>query len=302
MESPPASHAAAKALDEGKPPEIELWTNRFVVHPLSRRLTTWLVPTRITPNQISCLGVVASSCAAAAYTALSWPISAFVGFGLHIGWHVLDGTDGDLARRTGRSSPNGEIVDGLCDYLSHIILYAALAAVLAGQIGGWAWALALVSGVARAIQANSFESRRRSYQHWVQGKAWLKQSLSAGATDDGRIAGPLKGLGRAYMAISRRVSAQDPELEAVLRSRLCGAAVAAASARALYSHHQAGALRSSFLLSSNARTVALFISMLATSPLYFFCYESVALSLVLVATLAQQRRRNRALLRALGQT
>lgn len=88
--------------------------------------------------------------------------------------------------------------------------------------------------------------------------------------------------------------------KAVQRSRLCGAA--AASARALYSHHQAGALRSSFLLSSNARTVALFISMLATSPIYFFCYEGVALSLVLVATLAQQRRRNRALLRALGQT
>jgi phosphatidylglycerophosphate synthase len=36
---------------------------------------------------------------------------------LHMGWHVLDGADGDLARMTGRASPQGELFDGICDYV-----------------------------------------------------------------------------------------------------------------------------------------------------------------------------------------
>ena len=61
--------------------------------------------------------------------------------------HVVDGADGDLARLTGRSSPIGEMVDGLCDYLSHIVLYLVLGWWLSGTggtfSGGAAWGLML---------------------------------------------------------------------------------------------------------------------------------------------------------------
>jgi len=247
--------------------------------------------------------VLASAFAAAAYCLIAWPIGALAGFALHIAWHVLDGADGDLARRTGRSSPTGEIVDGVCDYLSHIVLYSALAAVLSSQIGGWAWLLAAASGAARAVQANSYETRRRNYQYWIQGGSWLRQTLSVNQPSvcDRKVNPLMQRLGRAYLAVSEHVSAQDPKLDAALTLGLRGDAKTIAATRTLYRKHQAGGLRGSFLLSSNDRTVALFVSMLAGSPLYFFCYEIVGLSLLLGATLIQQRRRNAALVAALGQ-
>ena len=40
----------------------------------------------------------------------------------------------DLARLTGRSSPLGELIDGICDYASHVVLYIILVVVLAPSI------------------------------------------------------------------------------------------------------------------------------------------------------------------------
>ncbi len=53
-----------------------------------------------------------------AYAQRIWPWSARVGLALHMGWHIVDGADGDLARLTGRSSPTGELVVGPSDYRS----------------------------------------------------------------------------------------------------------------------------------------------------------------------------------------
>src|SRR5207244_1396555 len=103
---------------------------------------------------------------------------------------------GDLARRTGRTSQVGEIVDGLCDYVGQAILYAALAVVLARAIGSWAWPVALTSAVARAVQANSYESRRREYQYWGHGRPWIRQTLFA---DRLERRGVLAALGRLYL-------------------------------------------------------------------------------------------------------
>src|ERR1700741_2754546 len=74
------------------------------------------------------------------------PLSALLGRALHMTWHVVDGADGDLARITGRSSPTGEMVDGLCDYASHIVLYLVLAWLLDFQIGHVAWVITVVAG------------------------------------------------------------------------------------------------------------------------------------------------------------
>src|SRR3954447_1475144 len=152
--------------------EIDLWSNRHLIHPLSRALAAALIHTPVTPNMVSCAGAGAAAVAAACYAGLAYPWSVAAGFSAHVAWHVLDGADGDLARRTGRTSPVGELVDGICDYLGQAILYLALAAVLARTMGVWAWPLALVSALARAVQANSYESRRREYQYWGYGGSW----------------------------------------------------------------------------------------------------------------------------------
>lgn len=109
------------------------------------------------------------------YVQPQWPVAALMGLLLHMGWHVIDGADGDLARLTGRSSPYGEMIDGLCDYASHVILYVMLGILLQGRIGTIAWLPTLAAGVGRIVQANYYEVQRRQYQWWAYGTPWLRQ-------------------------------------------------------------------------------------------------------------------------------
>jgi len=289
--------STAVEAQEGKPQEIELWSNRILIHPLSRRVAGLLAPTPVTPNAVSCMGVAASAAGAFCYVALPWPAAAAAGFACQLAWHVLDGADGELARRTGRSSPSGEVVDGVCDYLAQVVLYSALALILSRTFGPWAWALAAASGAARAVQANSYESRRRTYQFWGYGRGWLRQSLGGGAREAPR--GWLGVLGRAYLAVSDRVTPPNPQLDAAMRRRLDQGGTVAAQARALYRGVQVRAIVAAAPLASNLRTMAIGASMLAGSPLYFFLFEIFGLTGVLLWSLRVQACADAALVETL---
>ena len=91
------------------------WLNAHIYHPLARLVAIRLQPTGITPNTVSVIGGLCIVAAALLYTELSWPVSVVLGLGAHLLWHVFDGADGDLARLTGKTSPRGEMIDGLCD-------------------------------------------------------------------------------------------------------------------------------------------------------------------------------------------
>ena len=71
----------------------------------------------------------------------------------------------------------------------------------------------------------------------------------------------------------------------------------AGKARALYRAAHQPIVKARSLLSSNHRTIAGFISVLAGTPLYFFLYEITVLSGAMLWFNAQQRRRNVQLLR-----
>lgn len=257
-----------------RPAELEDWLNARLYHPLSWRLARWLVPTRVTPNMVSAAGAVAIMLAAAAYS-LPWgALGAVFGLVLHMGWHVLDGADGDLARMTGRSSPRGELFDGICDYAGHIVLYVTLGIIAAGQIGGWGWALMWAAGASRIVQAAHYEGTRRQYQLLAYGTPWLA------------TAAPPKGAsGRRHPFV-------------VYYLALTGAIVprAAALTEASRNPAQHAALRSEMLaqgpqllgrisgLSANYRTLAVGAAMLAGQPFWYFLFEVVALNLLLVAS------------------
>jgi phosphatidylglycerophosphate synthase len=283
MSPGPADRSAAPS--RARPLEIEEPLNSRVIHPLSRRLVTLLIPTGITPNAVSVLGVAAAAAAAAAYALPLWPVSAVLGLVLHLSWHVLDGADGDLARRTGRSSPSGEVVDGICDYLAHIVVYGVLAWLATDMIGFWAWIMATAAGISRAVQANHYESARRTYLWWLYDVAWIRQTMGAGS------GGGLRGaLARIYLAVSGVVSAEDREME-----RLHDLAIAspqAAEARALYGRAHRPLVKFASWLGALHETQAIFVAMLAGSPVIFFVYELVVLNGVLVWSVLAQRRCN----------
>lgn len=270
-----------------RPRELEDWLNFRVFHPLSSRLARRLERTPITPNMVSVAGGLCVVAAAAAYTVPGWPLSAICGFSLHLLWHVVDGADGDLARLTGKAGPMGEVVDGLSDYISHIVLYCVLATILAPQTGfGIAWAAAVGAGASRIMQANHYEVRRRQYQWWVHDHPWLQQVPLAGAGPGGKAAASIAGI---YLSLAGSIAGQSGTLE-TLHRQTTGNAVMQARFRALASSHFRPLLASLSLLSANYRTICLGIAMLFGSPLWFFLFEIVVLNPVLFASVLAHGR------------
>ena len=150
-----ARTAALNLVRPLRPRELEDTLNHKLYHPLAWQLARLLARTPVTPNQVSVSGGLTVVCAAIAYISPLWggevwPFSAALGLLLHMAWHVIDGADGDQARMTGRTSPYGEMIDGLCDYSSHLVLYVLLGVFLAATMGPWAWAITIPAGLAHA--------------------------------------------------------------------------------------------------------------------------------------------------------
>jgi hypothetical protein len=147
--------------------------NLYLYHPLSWQLARRLAHAGNAQHGFGGRGlfvVAAGFC----YWGVPWPLGAALGMALHMTWHIVDGADGDLARVTGKSSPLGEMVDGICDYTSHIVLYVLLAFVLTRTMGaGWAWFWTLAAGASHIVQSNHVEVQRRFYQYWMYGVPWL---------------------------------------------------------------------------------------------------------------------------------
>jgi phosphatidylglycerophosphate synthase len=285
--------APLRPVEERKrhPREMEDWLNFHIYHPLANRLADLLAATPATPNMVSFAGWMLIVAAAFLYTGLSWPVSVLAAWPLHLLWHVFDGADGALARRTGKSSPLGELVDGVCDYTGHIVLYVALAAFLDDWIGGWAWLAAAFSGLSRILQSNHSETQRRTYLWRVYGVPWLKNAFAA---SEGRLhrrtlfTTIFEPLGRLYVAIAAVSSPLSERIDAMVakadspsdRDRI--ARVCKVAARR--------PLRAQTVLGPNIRTVVLGLSMAAGSPLWFFLFEILPLNLLLLWSKRLQRR------------
>lgn len=268
------------ALQPARPPELEDWLNARLYHPLSWRLAVRLAGTGVTPNMVSIAGAVAIMLAAAAYSVPFWPLSVAAGLALHMGWHVLDGADGDLARITGRSSPQGELVDGICDYVGHIVLYVTLGFIAAAQIGGWGWALMWAAGASRVVQAAHYEGARRQYQLAVYGTPWLA-TVAPSPHDAGQrhpfvvyylwLTGLIVPHTAALTAASRDPAGREP-LRIAMQAR---------------GPEMLGGMR---VLSANYRTLAVGAAMLAGRPHWYFLFEVALLGLVLAVSLVRVHR------------
>ena len=283
----------AGATSQSRPIEIEEPLNLYLVHPTARALVTLLIPTGISPNAVSALSVVMMALACACYALLPWPTGAFAGLVFHFLWHVFDGADGDLARRTGRSSPLGEIVDGVCDHLSHLILYLTLGMLLARQVGPWGWGLTVVSAASRAFQAVCYETARRTYRRWVYGVNWIRQDLEKAeaeveAKGSSRIGVWLAGI---YLGASAWVRADDSRIEALMGRILPEGGAKAAQARALCRAEVRPLVKRASWLSTNWETVGVFLTILAGSPLWFLAFQATIINLAMAAVVLGQMRR-----------
>ncbi|MBW6527664.1 CDP-alcohol phosphatidyltransferase family protein [Sphingomonas sp. RHCKR7] len=262
-----------------KPRELQGFLNRTIYHPLAHLLARALVPTPVTPNMVSIFGALMVMAAAVLYARVGTAWAIALGFLLHCLWHVVDGADGALARLSGRASPSGEIVDGLCDYAGHAVLYTLLGAAMDDRIGWVAWPIVVLAGLSRAVQSVFAESQRRTYQWWAYDVPWLQTAKSDGDGVGVRLSAlylwawhKMSGPTQVVNALVASAEADPPE-----RRRI--AQIARAEGRKL--------LPAAAALGANPRTILLGLSMIAGTPLWFFLIEIVVLNVVLVLAIVQ---------------
>lgn len=288
-----------------RPRELHDPLNHYLYHPLAWQLARRLAPTPVTPNMVSVCGGLMVVLAGVCYAGLSYPLSAALGLLLHMSWHVIDGADGDLARLSGRASPIGEMVDGLSDYLSHIVLYLILGWVLAGQtallgglFAGWhGWALIVAAGASHAVQANHVEVQRRQFQFWVYGTPWLRSSHGR----DGSATGQswAAALVSAYIGVANGMTPHALKVDAAIEAAQGDPARLAQIAEAARREAQPLLLLCK-VLGPNPRALVLGLSMFAGSPLWYMLYQTVVLNLLLAVSVRLHNAAARRIAAAIG--
>jgi len=107
------------------PKSVEDVTDRFLNRPLASRIVRWLMPTAVTPNQLTAVSCVLGFAAAATLSFGSWPALVLGALLLHLSI-VMDCADGQLARAKGLTSQWGEVFDHTSDDLTFLLVSFAL--------------------------------------------------------------------------------------------------------------------------------------------------------------------------------
>jgi phosphatidylserine synthase len=273
--------------------EIEEITNLYIIHPLASRLTRVFARLGISPNAVSLAGMALGVLAGLAYYRYADPLWAVAGFILMVAWHVMDGADGQLARLTNAQSELGKILDGICDYVTFIAVYSALAAALTPRYGGWVWALAIVAGICHSVQAAAYEVQRQEYNFW----GWDQKSAEFLPLDAGPgriVGGPLvprvaDTIHRLYVRCQVLVAGTVIAFHKKMAALLAAQPERTAFFRERYRTQFAGSVRIWSIMSANYRTLGIFIAVMAGKPLYYFWFEIVGFNLIMIFFISRQR-------------
>ena len=276
--------------------EIEEITNRYFIHPVANRLARLLARLHVRPNSVSIAGMAFGVMAGVAYYHYRDVRFAIGGFVLMVVWHIMDGADGQLARMTRSQSESGKILDGICDYVTFIAVYLALGLALGPQYGNWVWILILLSGACHAVQSAVYEVQRQDYNFWGWDQKSAELSDLRAAPAPQRIGDRLH---RLYSRVQLVAAGLDIQSRGSLTEILERRPERAASIRRSYRDRFAPATRQWSVMSANYRTLGIFVAALFGVPLFYFCFEVIGLSAILVVLLRRQGDRYAAFLNGL---
>jgi hypothetical protein len=142
----------------------------------------------------------------------------------------------------------------------------------------------LAAGISHIVQANHVEVQRRSYQWWVFGTPWLRNTHKAdGSATAGRGLGALVS---AYLALASGMTPHALRIDAATAAAQGNPERLAAIASAVRAEAPPLLLLCK-LLGPNPRAIVLGVSMLAAGhssqgPVWFFWYQTIVLNLLLI--------------------
>jgi len=255
-----------------KPRAVEEAGDIYLIRPLGYLFVQILRHTPVTPTMVSFLSVFAAWYTAWLYyrsnslggdAALAL-LAAFM-FLVH---SALDSADGQLARVTGRTTELGRIVDGFCDSLSFLAIYAAIVLSCWKRIGDYQ-VIILLFGAAgvwlHSVQSSLTEFQRTLYLYAVHGKRDIVDSnplrtIEAAKRTGAFFARLLHRLHVGYYRRQRMVLATTARLEEAVIDWLERNPGREKEMAALYERTQRPALKGWALLASNSHKIGIILA------------------------------------------
>ncbi|HHH10837.1 MAG TPA: CDP-alcohol phosphatidyltransferase family protein [Sorangium sp.] len=152
-----------------KPRAVEELIDYYWHRPLAGLLVQLLLPTPITPNQVTAISGVFSLLAGLALVAAAryhhgWALVAGLMLLCSI---VFDCADGQLARLRGSSSTLGRVLDGFMDIAAPTCVFLGQAALLlsVGAPPLWVWPVGLFTALSLVWHASAYDVGKNLYLH-----------------------------------------------------------------------------------------------------------------------------------------
>ncbi len=269
---------------DSKAPEIEDYTNRWLFHPISTRLAVALSRTWVHPNAVSFAGVIFGVLAGMNYYHYDVGNSALWAFFYMLIWHVLDGTDGHLARLTGKATAAGRAIDGLADHLVYLAVYLGMALAIYDKGNSHIIWIVLLAGAAHAIQASMLDRERQTYRFWVYSGLAGSEPLKPP-----RPKNPiLKGLHIYFQFIAEMFDSNEAVKQQAFEMKI-GPEQREKAAR-YYRKNYVDYVHVWSVLSPNFHTAAIFVFCFFQFPLGYFLFEIIAMNILLAALLVWKAR------------
>ncbi|MDP9004817.1 MAG: CDP-alcohol phosphatidyltransferase family protein [Verrucomicrobiota bacterium] len=252
----------------------------YFFHPLGSILARLAESVRLTPIQVTVIGALVGVAGGAL---LFDERLGLVAFGLLIVHGIIDSADGQLARKTGRTTELGKVLDGGAGYVTHAAIYLAIAAGVLHR-GGDAlvviW-MALATG-ATVAQAQMYDYHRTAYTSVVRDGRVLRH-------EPAKVAAWLRWLYRGYLSMQRFLIGLHTEVEAALTQRSSDGVVRDED-RARYRDHFFSPVRGWNLLGDNTRFYAIGVLACFHRIDLFFPFILLPMNLAFVVLWLWQRR------------
>jgi phosphatidylglycerophosphate synthase len=205
---------------------------------------------------------------------------AWLGVALLVFHGVLDSSDGQLARMTGRSSEFGRVMDGVAGYVTHIAMYIGiLVSALSRGTGWWLVAAAAAAGLSTVVHAQMYDYHRTAYAAFV-----VRGEVPASVAGVAR--GGVVGW---YEAMQRLIAGFHPVVERLIAGRQVDGHVRSGD-RARYRQCFYGPVRGWNLMGDNVRRLSVVVATWFGRPEWFIYAELLPLNVLFAGLWWLQRR------------
>lgn len=265
--------------------EIEELADVYFFRPCGMVFAVAARALHLTPTIVTLIGMAVG---VAGGLMLASPHTAFAGFLVIVLHGVLDSSDGQLARMTGRSTEFGRMMDGVGGYVTHVAIYGGIiASALSRGSGLSIVGVAVAAGVANIVHAQMYDYHRTTYI-----------TIAVKGEPTPAMAGrPSRGIVGRYEAMQRLLAGLHPRVEQVTAERSLGGHVRGED-RDRYRRCFYAPVRGWNLMGDNTRFYAIGIGAWLGHVEWFLLFELVPMNAALVALWLWQRGADRRYLEA----